>query len=198
LSPLTLDPDTAHPYLILSDDGKQVRRGDTGQGLTDNPKRFDYESYVLGKEGFSGSFYYEVQVKGKNRWTLGVARESVNRKGEIIERPEFGFWTVGLRHGFHKALTYPTLPLSLREKPQKVGVYVDYEVGQVSFFNVEARCHIYSFTGQTFTENLYPVFSPGVSYDSLNSAPLVICPVNPHTQVCGQPEVYEEIPVSPE
>uniref|UniRef100_A0A4W5PGJ9 B30.2/SPRY domain-containing protein n=1 Tax=Hucho hucho TaxID=62062 RepID=A0A4W5PGJ9_9TELE len=172
---VTLDPGTAHPRLILSEDGKQLKSGDIKQDLPDNPERFDAVPYVLGKEGFSpGRFYYEVQVKGKIGWTLGVARESINRKKKIDLRPENGTWTVWLRDGQYKAFTGPSVVLSLREKPQKVGVFVDYEKGQVSFYNVEARSHIYSFTGYTFTEKLYPLFYSG-TID--NSAPLVITPV---------------------
>ncbi|XP_071015191.1 zinc-binding protein A33-like isoform X3 [Oncorhynchus clarkii lewisi] len=172
---VTLDPDTAHPRLILSEDRKQVRYGDIKQNLPDNPKRFDIVPYVLGKEGFSsGRFYYEVQVEGKNGWTLGVARESINRKKYIRLKPENGCWTVWLRFKEYKALTDPSVVLSLREKPQKVGVFVDYEKGQVSLYNVEARSHIYSFTGYTFTEKLYPFFYSGATG---NSDPQVITPV---------------------
>ncbi|KAI5087082.1 zinc finger protein RFP, partial [Silurus meridionalis] len=96
---VTLDPDTAYPYLILSDDGKQVTYGDKSQNLPDNPERINKYCIVLGKEGFSsGRFYYEVQVKGKTKWDLGVGRESINRKGEIRYRPEDGFWCVILRN----------------------------------------------------------------------------------------------------
>ncbi|XP_019901998.3 butyrophilin subfamily 1 member A1-like [Esox lucius] len=176
---VTLDPDTAHPRLILSDDGKQVRLGDKYQNLPDNPERFDTTLSILSKEGFSsGRFYYEVQVKEKTWWTVGVARESVNRKGVIIVRPRYGYWTIWLRDGVYRANTDSPAPLPLRKKPQKVGVFLDYEEGQVSFFNVEARCHIYSFTGQTFTEKLYPYFFPGPNDAGKNSAPLVICPVD--------------------
>ncbi|KAJ8001183.1 hypothetical protein DPEC_G00188650 [Dallia pectoralis] len=138
---VTLDPDTANPHLILTEDGKQVRFGDIELDLPDNPERFNYCPNVLGKEGFSsGRFYYEIRVKGNTEWIVGVA--------------------------------IPTL-LSLREKPQKVGVFVDYEEGQVSFFIVETRSHICSFTGQDFTDKLYPFFSLG--YDLF---PLVICPLD--------------------
>ncbi|XP_020332356.2 butyrophilin subfamily 1 member A1 [Oncorhynchus kisutch] len=172
---VTLDSDTAHPRLILSEDRKQVRYGDIKQNLPDNPKRFDIVPYVLGKEGFSsGRFYYEVQVEEKNGWTLGVARESINRKKYIYLKPENGCWTVWLRYEEYKAFTDPSVVLSLREKPQKVGVFVDYEKGQVSFYNVETRSHIYSFTGYTFTEKLYPFFYSGATG---NSAPQVITPV---------------------
>ncbi|XP_041728810.1 pyrin-like [Coregonus clupeaformis] len=179
---VTLDPDTANPWLILSEDGKQVRYGDTLHNLPDNPKRFAWHYVVLGKDGFSsGRFYYEVKVKGKTRWTLGVARESIDRKGKITLSPEDGLCVVYLRNvNVYKASNPPPVLLSLREKPQKVGVFVDYEEGQVSFYDVEARSHIYSFTDCNFTEKLYPYFNPGVNAGGKNSAPLIISPVN-HT-----------------
>ncbi|KAL7875772.1 hypothetical protein AOLI_G00107350 [Acnodon oligacanthus] len=176
---VTLDADTAHSSLILSDDGKQVAHGDTRQNLPENPKRFTYYAMILGKEGFSlGKFYYEVQVRGKTKWELGVARESINRKGEVTLRPEDGFWTVVLRNGNkYKACAVSSVSLFLKEKPQKVGVFVDYEEGLVSFYDVDARSHIYSFTGQSFTENLYPYFSPCNNDKGKNSNPLIITPV---------------------
>ncbi|XP_037402820.1 E3 ubiquitin-protein ligase TRIM39-like [Pygocentrus nattereri] len=176
---VTLDADTAHPKLILSDDGKQVTHGDTKQNLPDNPKRFTYHAMILGKEGFSsGRFYFEVQVSGKTEWDLGVARESINRKGKITLAPENGFWTVILRNGNeYKACADTPVHLSLRKKLQKVGVFVDYEEGLVSFYDVESRSHIYSFTGQSFTEKLYPYFDPCANDGGKNSAPLIISPV---------------------
>ncbi|XP_037390040.1 E3 ubiquitin-protein ligase TRIM39-like [Pygocentrus nattereri] len=176
---VTLDPDSAHPQLILSDDGKQVTCGDKQQNLPDKPERFNRCACVLGKEGFSsGRFYYEVQVRGKTDWDLGVVRESSNRKGEITACPEDGYWTVWLRNeSKYEALNFPSVPLSLKQTPQKVGVFVDYEEGLVSFYDVESRSHIYSFTGQSFTEKLYPFFSPYLSYGGKNSAPLIITPV---------------------
>ncbi|ROL50350.1 E3 ubiquitin-protein ligase TRIM21 [Anabarilius grahami] len=177
---VTLDPDTVNPYLILSDDGKQVSDGDIKQNIHENPKRFDYTVCVLAKEGFSsGRFYYEVQVKGKTGWTFGVVRESINRKGKIRLTPKNGFWTVWLRNGNqYKACDNPSVPLSLTVMPEKVGVFVDYEEGLVSFYDVDSRSHIYSFTGQTFTDKLYPYFSPCNNDKGKNSNPLIITPVN--------------------
>ncbi|KAL7880567.1 hypothetical protein SRHO_G00028210 [Serrasalmus rhombeus] len=176
---VTLDADTAHPNLILSDDGKQVTHEDTEQNLPDNPKRFTYHAMILGKEGFSsGRFYFEVQVSGKTVWDLGVARESINRKGKITLTPQNGFWTVILRNGNeYKAGADTPVHLSMRKKLQKVGVFVDYEEGLVSFYDVESRSHIYSFTGQSFTEKLYPYFDPCFNDGGKNSAPLIISPV---------------------
>ncbi|XP_060771808.1 E3 ubiquitin-protein ligase TRIM39-like [Neoarius graeffei] len=177
---VTLDPDTAHPELILSDDGKQVKDGDTEQNLPDNPERFNYCVNVLGKEGFSsGRFYYEVQVRGNTEWDVGVARESISRKGEITVSPKDGQWSVWLRNETeYKALDSPRVPLSLKQAPQKVGVFVDYEEGLISFYDVDAKSHIYSFADQNFTEKLYPLFSPSLNDGGENSAPLIICPVN--------------------
>uniref|UniRef100_A0A3B4YDX1 Nuclear factor 7, brain-like n=1 Tax=Seriola lalandi dorsalis TaxID=1841481 RepID=A0A3B4YDX1_SERLL len=177
---VTLDPDTAHPNLILSDGGKQVNHGDVRKNLTDNPERFSNRVNVLGKQSFSsGRFYFEVQVKGKTEWTLGVARESINRKGDITLRPKYGYSTIWLRNGNdYKALDEPPVRLSLKSQPEKVGVFVDHEEGLVSFYDVAAAALIYSFTGCSFTEKLYPFFSPCLSHGGKNSSPLIICPVN--------------------
>uniref|UniRef100_G3N7T1 Uncharacterized protein n=1 Tax=Gasterosteus aculeatus TaxID=69293 RepID=G3N7T1_GASAC len=176
---LTLDPETAHPHLILSDDGKQVKRGEAKKKLPNNPERFSYWLCVLTKQSFSsGRFYFEVQVEGKTVWFLGVIRESVNRKGYISLSPQNGYWIIWLINGNeYKASDGPPVDLSLKSGPQKVGVFVDYEEGVVSFYDVEAAALIYSFTGCSFTEKLFPFFNPGVYYDVRNSAPLIISPV---------------------
>ncbi|XP_034096574.1 E3 ubiquitin-protein ligase TRIM39-like [Gymnodraco acuticeps] len=177
---VTLDSDTAHPALILSDDGKQVKDGDVRKNLPNNPERFDYCACVLAKQSFSsGRFYYEVQVEGKTEWTLGVARESINRKGPITSSPQKGYWTIVLRNeNEYKAFAGPSVRLSLKSQPQKVGVFVDYEEGLVSFYDVDAAALIYSFTGCCFKEKLYPYFGPCNNNGGENSAPLIISPVN--------------------
>ncbi|XP_067115921.1 E3 ubiquitin-protein ligase TRIM21-like [Osmerus mordax] len=179
---VTLDPDTAHPKLFLSDNGKQVRHGDKTLTLLDGPARFFPGISVLGRQGFSsGRFYFEVQVKGKVEWDVGVGKESVNRKGGNTLSPESGYWTLGLRNGKdYWALTPTPVPLPLIDKPKTVGVYVDWEEGQVSFYDVESCSHIYSFTGYSFAEKLLPYFNPHRNKGGVNSAPLIISPVN-HT-----------------
>ncbi|KAL4009528.1 hypothetical protein ACER0C_003380 [Sarotherodon galilaeus] len=177
---VTLDPDTAHPKLILSDDGKQVYHSDVRKNLPDNPDRFSQCPNVLGQQSFSsGRFYFEVQVKGKTEWDLGVATESINRKGEITLRPQYGFWTVWLRNGNeYRACAGPSVPLCLQPGPEKVGVFVDCEEGLVSFYDVGVPALIYSFTGCSFTHKLHPYFGPSNNDGGKNSAPLIICPVN--------------------
>ncbi|XP_053347113.1 butyrophilin subfamily 1 member A1-like isoform X3 [Clarias gariepinus] len=172
---VTLDPDTAHPRLILSDNGKEVWSGDAPQDLPGTQMRFDFLS-VLGHQSFSsGRAYYEVQVSGKSEWTLGIVSENIDRKKWIPRKPQNGFWTVKLRNGNqYSAYADPDVPLTLREKVEKVGVFVDYEEGLVSFYDVKSRSHIYSFTDQFFTEKLYPYFSPLRNDDGKNSAPLII------------------------
>ncbi|XP_076023569.1 E3 ubiquitin-protein ligase TRIM39-like [Genypterus blacodes] len=173
---VTLDPDTANPILILSDDEKQVHRGDVRKNLPDNPQRFDPCIGVLAKQSFSsGRFYFEVQVKGKTAWTLGVTRETSNRKGVFTLSPQEGYWTVGLRKvDKYKAYDDSLVPLSLESKPEKVAVFVDYEEGLVSFCDVDAAALIFSFTGCSFTHKLLPYFNPGYHHDGMNSSPLII------------------------
>ncbi|KAM9365921.1 E3 ubiquitin-protein ligase TRIM21-like [Pholidichthys leucotaenia] len=180
---VTLDPDTAHPALILSEDGKQVKHGDERKKLPDNPERFSQCVSVLGNQSFSsGRFYFEVQVKGKTGWDLGVARESISRKGQITASPQNGYWTVWLRNGNeYGARDSPSVCLHLQCGPEKVGVFVDYEEGLVSFYDVDAAALIYSFTGCSFNHKLLPFFCPYMNQGGQNSAPLVITPIN-HSQ----------------
>ncbi|XP_076023570.1 zinc-binding protein A33-like [Genypterus blacodes] len=177
---VTLDPDTAHPDLILSDDEKRVYDSDVRKNLPDNPQRFDPCVCVFAKQSFSsGRFYFEVQVKGKTEWTLGVTRETSKRKGDITLSPEEGYWTVVLRNvDEYKAYDDSVVTLSLESKPEKVGVFVDYEEGLVSFYDVDAAALIFSFTGCSFTHKLLPYFSPELNYGGTNSAPLIISAVS--------------------
>uniref|UniRef100_A0A8C6SK48 B30.2/SPRY domain-containing protein n=1 Tax=Neogobius melanostomus TaxID=47308 RepID=A0A8C6SK48_9GOBI len=125
---VTLDPDTAQPWLDLSEDLKQVHHTGVKKKLPDSPQRFD-----------TGRFYFEVQVKGKTMWTLGVAQESVNRKGKITVSPKNGFWTIWLRDkDKYSANAGPPVLLSPLRPPQKVGVFVDYGAGLVSFYDVDS------------------------------------------------------------
>ncbi|CAL8377195.1 unnamed protein product [Boreogadus saida] len=176
---VTLDPDTAHPRLILSGDGKQVHDGGVAKKLPDNPKRFTYYACVLTRQSFSsGRFYFEVQVKDKTVWFLGVARESINRKGGTTFTPGTGYWILSYDKGGLSFRDIHRIRLPLRAELQKVGVFVDYDEGLVSFYDVEARVHLYSATGCTFSGPLYPFLSTWLTADSKNSAPLIISPVN--------------------
>ncbi|XP_056459132.1 E3 ubiquitin-protein ligase TRIM39-like [Gadus chalcogrammus] len=176
---VTLDPDTASPWVILSEDGKQVHHGGVWKVLPYNPKRFILYTCVLTRQSFSsGRSYFEVQVKDKTAWRLGVARESIDRKGGTEWTPENGYWTLYYNKDKLVFRDNPDVRLPLRAELQKVGVFVDYDEGLLSFYDVEARVHIYSATGCTFTEPLYPILSPWHHEGGTNSAPLIISPVN--------------------
>ncbi|XP_038144214.1 E3 ubiquitin-protein ligase TRIM21-like isoform X2 [Cyprinodon tularosa] len=176
---VTLDPDTLHPKLVLSADRKQVRCCDPQKNLPHDLKRFLYYKYVLGEQSFSsGRFYFEVQVKGKTNWTLGVAKESVKRVGLIRLRPQFGYWSLTVRNGKeYSGLSEPPVHFSLQSRPEKVGVFVDYGEGLVFFYDVDAAALIYSFTGCFFTERLHPFFGTGHNNNGTNGEPLIITAV---------------------
>lgn len=172
---VTLSQKTAHPCLHISDDRKQVRHTDKLQEVPDNPKRFDRVANVLGRESFShGRYYWEVEVGEKIEWNVGVVRQTVNRKGRFTVCPANGFWTLSLKAGGqYIANTSPVTSVALEQKPKKVGVFLDYLEGRLSFYCVETGVHIYTFTG-TFTDRLHPVLCPGRLYGGKNSAPLII------------------------
>ncbi|XP_060927533.1 E3 ubiquitin-protein ligase TRIM11-like [Limanda limanda] len=176
---LTLDPDTAYKSLVISEDGKQVTVKDNIKKVkvTDNPKRFNAGWQVLAKEGFTtGKFYFEVQVKGKISWYVGVVRESVDRKNWTGRSVDNGYWCIELFDGKYRT-TADSEPIILKEELQKVGVFVDYNKGEVSFYNADSKSLIGCITGCCFTEKLYPHFCPEWNYNGTNSAPLIITPV---------------------
>ncbi|XP_048826291.1 E3 ubiquitin-protein ligase TRIM38-like isoform X5 [Brienomyrus brachyistius] len=170
-----LDPRTAHRNLTVSEDGKQVTF--SGGLLPDSPLRFSNWYGIQGKESFSsGRHYYEVQVGTRGCFSVGFVKESVEKMKYTVTS-ESGFLMFILEKNVYKVSTTPPTSLSLNEPPNNVGVYVDYDKGQVSFYNVGTRSHIYSFTGYNFSEKLYPAVN---SCNSMTSGPLIISPVS-HT-----------------
>uniref|UniRef100_A0A3P9ARA6 Nuclear factor 7, brain n=1 Tax=Maylandia zebra TaxID=106582 RepID=A0A3P9ARA6_9CICH len=175
---ITLDPTTAHPRLTVSADGKRVYCGDRHQVVPDNPKRFDRVVCLLANQGFnSGRHYWEVEVGGKTDWDLGVANRSINRKGKITVSPAHGYWFLSLRDQSEFAFrTEPSTNLTVHIRPSRVGIYVDYDKGLLSFYNVDAKVLMFTFT-DSFSDTIHPFFSPCTNKSGRNEAPLIICPV---------------------
>ncbi|XP_068611779.1 E3 ubiquitin-protein ligase TRIM68 [Brachionichthys hirsutus] len=174
-----LDSNTAHPRLIISEDMKSVWCGERHQLLPDNVERFDRVVCVLGKQMISsGRHYWEVEVGGKTDWDLGVAKQSINRKGKIDINPSNGYWFLSLRDKNKYAFrSDPSTDVQLDLRPHKIGIFVDFENGQVSFYNVDAKLHIYTFNNP-FGECIYPFFSPCTNKSGKNDGPLILTAVN--------------------
>uniref|UniRef100_A0A8D0DSX4 B30.2/SPRY domain-containing protein n=1 Tax=Salvator merianae TaxID=96440 RepID=A0A8D0DSX4_SALMN len=178
---VSLDPSTAHPSLLVSEDKKSVKYRRVRQKPRpgeDNTKRFDTYVVVLGSERFtSGRHYWEVEVGTSLEWDVGVCRESVNRKGQYLAlSPLTGFWRLWLRNGneYKTVISRPTLvPMSM--KPTRVGIFLDYLGGEVSFYNVTDRTHIYTYIG-TFYGPLRAFFSPSRQQRRGKTHPLIIIP----------------------
>ncbi|KAM4569294.1 E3 ubiquitin-protein ligase TRIM39-like [Odontesthes bonariensis] len=157
---VTLDPNTAHSKFTVSEDGKQVT---LRKGLQFFPtlfgRKFECGPFVLATDGYSsGRFYYEVQVSGSNGWILGVVKESIDRATFFFPTTDDGAWVFhGIKTQYQDRYCANTVdgPLpNIKQRPQTVGVSVDYEKGEISFYDVDARTLIYSFTECSFTESV--------------------------------------------
>ncbi|KAK1328781.1 hypothetical protein QTO34_010938 [Cnephaeus nilssonii] len=159
-SDVILDPDTAHPKLLISEDQRSLNWAGIRKRLPDNPRRFQESACVLGRETFtSGRHFWEVEVGDRKQWHLGVCRENVERKKCVKITAQNGFWTIGLfkGHDFY-ARTDPWSKIRMAKPPKKVGVFLDYERREVLFYNAINGIHIFTFSQASFSGPLSPVF----------------------------------------
>ncbi|KAA0703178.1 Zinc-binding protein A33 [Triplophysa tibetana] len=181
ISTLTFDLETAHPLLTLSaestsvifEEDKEVPKEDPDER---NPKRFDYYYCVMGSEGFTyGRHYWEVEVKGKTSWRVGVARADLQR-GEMDSSSTLnGLWTLSLRNGSVTACTHPKAT-QVRSSAllARIGIFLDCDREEVSFYNALTMMPLFSFFMGTVLVPIYPFYNPCDKDEGKNCAPLTI------------------------
>nr|XP_019963715.1 PREDICTED: tripartite motif-containing protein 35-like [Paralichthys olivaceus] len=170
-TPVTLDPNTAAPWLTLSDDLTSVCDSDEMQQLPDNPERFHPDTAVLGHEGFtSGKHSWDVNVGDNTAWVVGVAKESVLRKEKVSSVLMNGYLCVYFYHKMYFAGTSPLSRLTLKKNPQRVRVLLDCDKGRVSFYNPQDNTHIYTFK-HAIAERVFPYFWVGCQQCPLTVEP---------------------------
>ncbi|XP_062054982.1 tripartite motif-containing protein 75-like [Lepus europaeus] len=165
-----LDPETAHTNLIVSEDKKSVRYTKRKQKVPDLPKRFVINPVVLGFPYFhSGRYFWEVEVGDKPEWAVGICAVSLSTKGRRAPSVPQGCWRVQLKDGGYDAQGAIPNPRVLGEKPKGIGIYLDYELGEISFYVMPEKSLMCTFT-DNFTVPLRPYF-----YVGPDSKPLRIC-----------------------
>uniref|UniRef100_A0A6J0SPW0 Nuclear factor 7, brain-like isoform X1 n=1 Tax=Pogona vitticeps TaxID=103695 RepID=A0A6J0SPW0_9SAUR len=178
-APLTLDPETAHPNLILSNDLTAVTESEKRQPVPRSPSRFLQSVNVLGKTAFeSGRHYWEVWVGNKTKWDLGVAADSVDRTARVKLCPENGYWAVRLREpAQYWATAAPWVRLEPRRSLKKVGILLDCGANKVAFYDAEDMSFLFAFH-QVRACKFYPFFSTCLSSGKKNAEPIRICRLN--------------------
>lgn len=155
---VTLDLDTANPDLLISENKRRMRCGFERKDVPNYHQRFDGWWCAVGMTGFSsGRHYWQVDV-GEMDWRIGVAKESALRKGFKSLNTDTGYFTLRLERGTElKALTVPFTSLPADLIPRKLGIHLDFDEGQLSFYDVERRSHIYTYN-ESFDGKLFPLF----------------------------------------
>ncbi|XP_036393538.1 E3 ubiquitin-protein ligase TRIM50-like [Megalops cyprinoides] len=176
---LKLDPLTAHPMLQLSRRDTVVECGVLPKSLPNNPERFSYSYCVLASRGFSsGKHYWEVEVEGKPKWRLGLVKGTASRKGKLPKSPESGVWLIGLKEGrLYEAFANPRVALPLTSHPGKIGIFLDYEKGELVFYNADSPHElgfIYKFQAE-LQGKVYPLFDVCWHERGANKQPITLC-----------------------
>ncbi|XP_028655101.1 E3 ubiquitin-protein ligase TRIM47 [Erpetoichthys calabaricus] len=155
-----LDFCTAHPNVVISDFGTKMEES---RGRVLEPEIPEQYTRFLGvlatKEYTSGRHYWEVDVKCKSVWYLGVTEVSSNRKGYVSLTPNDGYWSICLQDQLY-ANEEHRVPIPYEGDIARVGIYLDYNAGIVSFYNATFMKHLYTFTTE-FVCPVIPFFSPG-------------------------------------
>ncbi|XP_038625485.1 butyrophilin subfamily 1 member A1-like [Tachyglossus aculeatus] len=176
---LTLDPDTAHPQLELSNDHHTMILTQTWRDVPRGHRRFNVTPAVLGSPSFtSGRRYWEVEVGDGAQWILGVCREGANMQGKVSFNPQNGYWAMWLKKGNGNwILESPFSLLPLVKPPQCVGIFLDYSSGLLSFYSTTDMVHLYTFPHTLFHEHLFPFFSLCANPEGESPASLTVCPI---------------------
>ncbi|KAJ8336622.1 hypothetical protein SKAU_G00378420 [Synaphobranchus kaupii] len=161
----SLDPDTAHPKLVLSGENTRVAHSDEAQSYPEQAARFSTFPQVLGARSRDGGrSYWEVKVTGEGRWKVGVCDALIARKG-AKDSCRIGFnphsWCLlgerGKMEALHDKESYPVEGSA----PWRVGVFLDMEKGSLSFYAVpeEGGLTLLHCFQQAFTQPLYPALA---------------------------------------
>ncbi|CAL8238650.1 unnamed protein product [Lota lota] len=169
---LTLDSNTAHRRLFLSEDNRKVTRVREDQAYPDHPERFDSWPQVLCREGLTGRCYWEVEWEGVV--DIGVTYRGITRRGGGDDSwlgVNNKSWSLGSYDDGYSA-RYNGSRTDIRLPPagsNRVGVYLDRPAGTLSFYRVspdvgrssDTLTHIYTFQSTFTQEDLLPGFELG-------------------------------------
>ncbi|XP_064872862.1 NLR family CARD domain-containing protein 3-like isoform X3 [Oncorhynchus nerka] len=161
---LTLDPNTVNRLLSLSEGNRKVTWRREEQPYPDHPERFEGWKQVLCREGLTGRCYWEVEWRGRMGAGIGVTYKGINRRGGVKDcwlGHNDKSWSLICSDNSYSAWhnNNPTTIDVPSSSSHRVGVYLDWPAGTLSFYRAssDTMTHLITFTS-TFTEPLYPGF----------------------------------------
>ncbi|XP_052448579.1 tripartite motif-containing protein 16 [Carassius gibelio] len=163
---LTFDLNTAYKELVLSDGNRRVIRKRTNQFYPDHPERFDGFCQILCEEPLSGiRHYWEVEWNGE--FSIGVAYKSISRKGKnsnsLLGYNDKSWSLLCSDSGYSAWHNKMDKDLPGAARASRIGVYLDYARGSVSFYSVSETMELIHRFQAKFSEPLYAGFGVGSS-----------------------------------
>ncbi|XP_041854392.1 tripartite motif-containing protein 16-like [Melanotaenia boesemani] len=149
---ITLDPNTAHKQLLLSEGNRKIKLVSLKQSYH-SAERFSANFQILSKESLSGRCYWEVEWGG-TRGYVAVAYRDVSRAGDGFGRDNKS-WTL-LCNPNNNQFWHNNIQTSISGSQfSKVGVYLDHSAGILSFYEVSETMTLLHRVQTTFTQPLY-------------------------------------------
>ncbi|XP_051829744.1 tripartite motif-containing protein 64-like [Antechinus flavipes] len=183
---IIMDPRSATSYLSVSEDLRSVKATEHWEALQ-HLEDSDFHAVLAEQDFSSDRHYWEVDVSQVPQWVLGIYTSYLKRKrGRDMDSCDNPFLLICTKKedGYYFTSYPESLNHRLKDPIPRVGVYLEYSPGSLSFYNVLQHSFIYKFHSISFTAPVRPIFCPGPPLPGTKPGPMTLCPVDSHLCAC--------------